>query len=143
VDFQQALNLGFGATTGVSAETGVQVSSTANNFVIQNVGWEDNTTRVIFTGYLTVIPGTGATGVTLRIREGNTVGSGSAVLATSITGLVAGNTYNIGFSKADFNGNWGRVPNPPGAQWTVSIQQTGAPSAAGSCPDGFVAVLVG
>jgi hypothetical protein len=72
--------------------------------------------------------GTGATGVTIKIRAGSGVG-GAQLTSHAFTGLTAGSTYSISANALDntFSGAGLSV-----ASYTVTATQTGAPSAAGT-----------
>ena len=73
--------------------------------------------------------GTGATGVTVRIRAGSGTG-GTQLTSHAFTGLTAGSTYSISANALDtaFAGAGLSV-----ATYTLTVIQTGAPSAAGTC----------
>jgi hypothetical protein len=73
--------------------------------------------------------GTGATGVTVKLRSGSGVG-GAQLTSHAFTGLTAGSTYSISANALDttFAGAGLSV-----ATYTLTCTQTGAPSAAGTC----------
>lgn len=73
--------------------------------------------------------GTGATGATVRIRSGSGL-TGAVLTSHAFTGLTAASTYSISANGLDtaFAGAGLSV-----ASYTLTITQTGAPSAAGTC----------
>lgn len=126
-------NLGFGAAIAVSTETGVQITSAAGNFSIGPFFWNDATLDFVLFGYLVITLGTGATGYTIRLRAGSQTLTGTVIKTMAVTGLVAG-TQVIPLCMTDFNTQAGRTVT--GAFYSLTIQQTGAPTGAGTQVDG-------
>jgi hypothetical protein len=94
---------------------------------------------VILWGLISVTLGAGATGFQLRCRE-NTTGLGNQIDQTiNYPNLVAGNTYDVMFAFSD---NSPSFDESGAAQYNLTVQQTGAPSAAGSVNSGKVIVEV-
>lgn len=74
-------------------------------------------------------PGTGATGVTIRIRAGSGTG-GTQLTSHAFTGLTAGSTYSISANALDTTFAGAGLSS---ASYTLTAIQTGAPTAAGTC----------
>lgn len=94
---------------------------------------------LVIWGLISVTLGTGATGFQLRCRE-NTTGLGNQIDQTiNYPNLVAGNTYDVMFA---FNDTSPSFDNSGNAQYNLTVQQTGAPTAAGTVNSGKVILEV-
>lgn len=94
---------------------------------------------VVIWGWISVTLGAGATGVQIRCRE-NTTGLGNQIDQTiNVPNLTAGNTYIIPFA---FNDRSPSFDNSGNAQYNLTVQQTGAPTAAGAVNGGNVLLEV-
>lgn len=118
-----------GGSIGTSAETSV--------LVLDPVLTGRGQIGVVIHGFIIVSPGTGATGVTVRCRYGN--GLTGAVVDTDVivSGMTAGNRYAVPVGWVDSSN---LSDQPGGTQYTISVIQTGAPTAAGTTPTGVITV---
>lgn len=98
-------------------------------------------TPVYVGGSFRFTPGTGATAVTLRIRQGaNAVGAqnpvGTVLYTSPALNVVAGNPISVPLDMLDATGV---INGAPGTPYTVSLQQTAA-TANGSVNDNYFRV---
>lgn len=88
---------------------------------------------------LIVSPGTGATGVTVFCRFGNGITGPQVSPSWAFSGMTAGQRYSV---SAVFQDTTNATDTLSGTQYTVSTQQTGAPTATGTVPTGAISVEV-
>lgn len=78
--------------------------------------------RVLLRGHLNVTQGTGGTNIIVRVRQGN--GTGGTVIGLAETdnlGAAALESFPYSFEDSS-----GLVASAAGAQWTLTVQATGA-----------------
>lgn len=85
-------------------------------------------------GVVVVSPGTGATGVTIRVRQGSVTGP-LVDQAYVYSGMTAGLRYPCPFDVLDTSNAWDAVG---GVTYVVTAQQTGSPTGGGTSPGGRI-----
>jgi len=125
-------NGGGAITVNTSTETSVMTSTPPRPFGpgADNVaGPIQHTTSVLVWGSINFTPGAGTTGVNIRIRSGAGTGGPTLGPVHSVGGLTAGTPVEIPFSYYDsgLGGLSGGF-----LQYSVTMLQTGAPSATGN-----------
>lgn len=124
----------------VTGATGVAVATTAETAVAVTPAiqtQQGDPIGVLIEATLIVSPGTGATGVTVFCRYGNGITGAQVEGSWAFSGMTAGNRYAV---SAVFLDASNASAQALGQQYTISVQQTGAPTAAGTAPN--VKVLV-
>lgn len=87
-----------------------------------------NAQGLVIRGMATVTLGTGATGASIRVRQGSSIAGTQVGTDFNVQGT-AGNTIAIPFSIPDTSAF---ALNNAGALYTIGVIQTGAPSGAGT-----------